>query len=921
MSLDGPLIGREQELLALEQSLARARLVTLTGVGGCGKTRVARELAARLAGRPSPLEVVWVDLSPVRKPEHVVDALLRTTGSRERAGHTPIDVLLHRIGERRLLLVIDNCEHVVSEVRRLVESLLRHALELRVLATSREPLDVGEELVVSLSPLSMPRSDASDLAAIVRSDAGRLFVDRAAAVAPDFALTPSTARAVVQICQELDGLPLALGLAAARVADLTPKEIADGLSRRGRLEGGYDAAALPQHRSVRASLDWSYGLLNDTERALLRGLAAFAGTWDTATAQSVVLPEVSEVEMSRLLGSLAAKGLILAVPHGEPVRWGSLQTVADYAAERLARHPEQAATVRDRHLDSFRGFAAGIDDRLLDPDGQGSIDDETPNLRLALEHALRREPTVALEMTGSLLRHWILAEHFEEGRAGTARALTLVDEVDDPGAMAPIRLGSALIAVLTEDYPSAAESLQIGLGLLAAVTDPITRARCLQMAAMVLILTGMDLEEGVRNANLAADLMRSSGDRLGRAWALVNVTMVEGICDRFDAARNAYDEFLTVPGGAQQPRLRTWAELAATWTELIVGSPERALAHADLALELEGDWPSMTHFILSGFRVHALALAGRTAEALAVGERELTLAEESGVMMAGPGIEMALAIAELMAGELDRAEARASGLLEMPQVHTVALTREVLARIALARGDSAAAAEHAGQLEALARRSGSARHRGVADYLHARVAVLEGTPARGRDLVQSALATHIELGLERGVADCLEELGLIAAATGDGARAGRLVGAAGRVRARLGCMSPPSDRARVEAARAELTTGDAEAVWDAARSEGEAMTLAEVIAYARRSRGPRSRGTTGLSSLTPTELQAARLAATGISNPQIAAQLFMARSTVKMHLSNVYLKLGVANRTELARTLAEQPGDSTLTTYSRLPVT
>jgi predicted ATPase len=842
MPADGPLIGREQELLAVEQALGQSRVVTLTGVGGCGKTRVARELATRAAGRPDLPDVVCVELSAVRMAEHVVDALLRTTGSRERAGRAQIDVLLHRLGGRRLLLVIDNCEHVVGEVGRVAALLVRHAPELRVLATSREPLDLEEELVVSLSPLSLPPSGTGDVAAVIRSDAGRFFVDRAAAVAPGFALTPSTARAVVQICQELDGLPLALGLAASRVVDLTPREIADGLSRRGRLEGGYDATALPQHRSVRASLHWSYGLLNDTERALLRGLAALAGTWDAAAARSVALPEASEVEVSGLLASLAAKGLILAVAQGEPDRWGSMQTVADYASEQLALHPEQAATVRDRQLGWFRAFAAGVDDLLLDPDGQRAIDQETPNLRLALEHALQRDPEVAFEMVGSLLRHWILAEHFEEGRSSTARVLTIADEIDDPGALAPIHLGGALIAVLREDYAHAVESLQGGLALMAAVTEPVTRARCLQMAAMVLILTGMDLEEGVRSANLAAELMRSSGDSPGRAWALVNVTMAEGICDRFDAARNAYDEFLMVPGAGQHARLRTWAELAATWTELIVGSPQRALAHADLALELEGDWPSMTHFILTGFRVHALALLGRSEEALAVGEHGLARAGKSGAMMAAPGIEMALAIASLMAGELDRAEARAGGLLEMPQIHTVALTREVLARIALARGDPAAAAEHAEQLASLAERSGSARHRAIADYLRGRAAVLDGAPARGRDLVQGALATYVELGLERGVADCLEELGLIAATTGDATRAARLVTAAGQARGRLTCTSPPSDRARIDAARARLTARDAGGAWEVARDEGEAMTLSEAIAYARRSRGPRTRG-------------------------------------------------------------------------------
>src|ERR1019366_6866338 len=262
---EGPLIGRESELLALEQALASARLVTIAGAGGCGKTRVALELLGRVRARGEPIDSRVVELAIVRSADHVVDAFLRAFDARERAGRTQMEVLVQSLAGRRTVLVIDNCEHVAGEVARVVTSLVDVAPELRVLVTSREPLGVSDEVVFGLSPLGLPEASV-DVAAVVRSDAGRFFVDRAAAADRNFALTPSTARSVVRICHQLDGLPLALGLAAARVGNLSAGEIADGLSRHGRLTVGLDESALPQHRSVRASLDWSYDLLDELER-------------------------------------------------------------------------------------------------------------------------------------------------------------------------------------------------------------------------------------------------------------------------------------------------------------------------------------------------------------------------------------------------------------------------------------------------------------------------------------------------------------------------------------------------------------------------------------------------------------------------------------------------------------------------------
>jgi DNA-binding CsgD family transcriptional regulator len=257
-----------------------------------------------------------------------------------------------------------------------------------------------------------------------------------------------------------------------------------------------------------------------------------------------------------------------------------------------------------------------------------------------------------------------------------------------------------------------------------------------------------------------------------------------------------------------------------------------------------------------------------------------------------------------MHGDLDAAASRARRLLQVPQLHTLALTREVLARIALAHGDARDAEAQGRELEAVAEPSGSARQRALAEFVRGSASVLAGETDRGRELLHGALAAHAELGLEREAAEVLDELALLAARAGEGARAARLGGASAAARARLCCAPLPGAGGRIESARAQFVGRGAAVKWDAAWAEGEATPLADAISYARRGRGPRDRPPAGWGSLTPAEIDVAQLAASGISNPQIAAQLFIARSTVKMHLSSVYLKLHITNRTELARAMA-----------------
>ena len=905
----GPLIGRESELTQLEGMLDCTRLLTLTGAGGCGKTRLTLELADRISSKDDGPECVIAPLSSVVDEEQLVDALLAAVGARERFGSRPTEVLLEHMAGRRLLVVLDNCEHLVAEVGRLTAVLLDAAPEVRVLATSREPLGIASERAFRLGPLSLPDADGG-VGAVVRSDAGRLFVDRAERIDPEFALTPAIASAVVRICRELDGLPLALGLAAARLDRLSVQGIADGLSVGGRLSAASGDDELSQrkdepsqHNSLRASLDWSYRLLDEQERTLLRRLSVFSGGFTASAVRAAGAPELSVTRVRELLEALGAKGLIVPVPtHGEK-RWTLLQTVGEYAAEQLASAGEWEE-IAERHLAHFVAYAAHADTLLLQADGHERIEQETPNLRRALDRAIEHDRSGALRIAASLMRHWILAEHYQEASSVSAAVLAAASGDGDAAARAVVHCGAGLVAMLSEDYTGAVESTRAGLELLGDVKDAGAQSICLQLSSMVLIQTGLDLDEGLRNAERAVELQRSVEDPLGLAFALVNLAVAAMLGERFDLLNTAYGEFLAIPRARDHPRLRTWAEQAAAWAQVTTGSPERALEHADRGLALEGEWPSMTHFQVLSFRIHALARLGRTDHALREGANAMRRARESGALQAVPAIQLALMVAELMHGDPDAAETRALRLLEMPHLHTLVLARETLARVALMRGNVDEATTHVHELEAIAERSGSPRHSALARYIRGCAAIEANETDKGRDLLHAALDTYVELGLEREAADVLDDLALLAAHAGEGPRAARLAAAAASARARLACAPWPGVSDRLDAARAKLPAGEQDGSWQAAWEQGQALALPDAISYARRGRGSRDRPPSGWTSLTPVELDVAQLAGSGISNPEIAARLFIARGTVKMHLSNAYRKLGVANRIELAAAMA-----------------
>ncbi|WCD96406.1 BTAD domain-containing putative transcriptional regulator [Streptomyces sp. HUAS 31] len=401
-------VGRESDIDAIRGDLAAARLVTLLGPGGAGKTRLSQEAAERV--RDAAPDGVWLaELAPVDDPEAVPEAVLTALGAREtvlygagaeamRAGtdrhDDPVDRLAEHCAKRRMVLILDNCEHVIEAAARLVEALLERCPELTVLATSREPLGVPGELLRPVEPLPEPF-------------ALRLLADRGAAARPGFRVEADeeTAAACAEICRRLDGLPLAIELAAARLRMLTPRQIADRLDDRFRLLTSGSRTVLPRQQTLRAVVDWSWELLDDSEREVLRLLSVFAGGCDLAAAEAVCGPAALET-----LGSLVDKSLVVAAEPGDgEMRYRLLETVAEYAAERLDETGRRAEAER-AHLTYYRELARTTEPLLRGADQLAAIrrlERESENLRAALHYAVAvRDEQEALCLVLSMGWYW-----------------------------------------------------------------------------------------------------------------------------------------------------------------------------------------------------------------------------------------------------------------------------------------------------------------------------------------------------------------------------------------------------------------------------------------------------------------------------------------------------------------------------------
>jgi predicted ATPase len=387
-------IGRDDELREVSHLLAVTRLLTLTGAGGCGKTRLAAQVAAETLER-FPDGAWWIELASVSEPDGVGVALADSVGVRPLPGQSSLDAAVAHLAGARALIVLDNCEHLLDACASTTETLLHGCHELVVLATSRAPLHLAGEHAWRVPSLSLPQDLASEpLVALAHSDAVRLFIARALQVRPNFAVTVDNAPSIAQICHDLDGIPLAIELAAARVRVLSPDQISAGLSDRFRLLTGGSRSVMPRQQTLRASVDWSHELLRENEQTLFRRLSVFAGGWTLTAVEEVCAGGgIDRLAILDLLTSLVDKSMVSVEERNAGMRYRLLETVRQYALDRLTLSGEREA-VRTSHRDAFLALAEEIAPRLHGAGQRGWLDEldvEAANLGLAIEHA--RRPT------------------------------------------------------------------------------------------------------------------------------------------------------------------------------------------------------------------------------------------------------------------------------------------------------------------------------------------------------------------------------------------------------------------------------------------------------------------------------------------------------------------------------------------------
>ncbi|MFI4978157.1 MAG: LuxR C-terminal-related transcriptional regulator [Solirubrobacterales bacterium] len=901
-------VGRVGELREIQTALDSTRLLTLTGAGGCGKTRLALQSAADTVDRHLDGSW-WVELAPLVSSEQIGPALAAALGVRPLHGQTALDAAVSHLAGRRALVVLDNCEHLLEASAAVAEAVLRAGPAVVVLATSRAPLGVAGETNWRVPSLSLPAERAHEpVEALAQSDAVRLFIERALKVRPNFAITNDNAPSVAGICHALDGIPLAIELAAARVRLMAVEEIAAALTDRFRLLTGGTRGALPRQQTLRASVDWSYELLSEDERTLLRRLAVFIGGWTLDLAEDVTTGEgLGRYAVLDLLSSLVDKSLVLVEDRARSTRYRLLETVRQYALDHLAQSHD-APAVRDRHRDALLALAERVEQHLVTADQHQwlrTLAAEDANLTQALEHAAQTDPGKALRLAVALTFYWKLQGRFVAAESGYAHAL------DAAASDAPLRAralwGRAYLLAYAGGYEEALEYAQVALELAEAAGDRSTMARALDALGTVTMFADPQATRSGQERSVA--LARESGDD----WCLADATQILAFTyvveSRREEALAVAEEVLPLIERMGYREFLAWHWFLAAMGEFESADWPACETHCGRAIAAASEvGEPVSEGCAQAYLAYADLLRGRREEAFerlaAANERAVT----AGAGMAAGVLGYMLAWAEAANGGHAAALEHLDPLIAtgLDGGYMLSFALYVQADIMRARGDGEEAASTARQALEVAERTGASWVIAMATLCLGRLSLDAARWTEADGYVHHALAAIEARGLVALIPDALEVLAEVATGLHSDHEAGRLLGAATQARERHELARSDGQTERIAALeqtlRERLDTEDL----DAALAEGRALDPSEAVAWARRARGERKRPPDGWESLTPTELEVARHAAEGLTNPQIGERMFITRGTVKTHLSHIYTKLGLQNRSELAAQAARR---------------
>ncbi|HEY6275927.1 MAG TPA: adenylate/guanylate cyclase domain-containing protein [Streptosporangiaceae bacterium] len=581
-------IGRDRELAEVRGLVESARLVTLTGAGGCGKTRLGLQVAAELLDGSG--DGVWlVELAAVTHEDAVASAISEALRLEAQPGRSALETLLDALASQDVLIVLDNCEHLIGGCAKTAELILRRCPRVHLLATSREPLGIGGETIYSVPSLSLPGSGDCGASAAESSDAIALLVERAREQGIDLPVDEQTSALVVSICRRLDGMPLAIELAAARLRSMSLASLHDRLDQRFRLLTGGSRTALERQQTLEATVSWSYSLLNGAEQLLLRRLSVFAESFDLDAAEAVCgFGDIETFDVPDLLGSLADKSLVVATPDGAAVRYRLLETIRQFAAERLVEAGEdEAAALAAAHCEHFLGVAESAAPHLTGPD-QGKwlarLDHDQPNLRRAIEHAVGRPDGTALVLrfgTG-LQRYWW-------GRSLHAEALgLLVPVLQRPDAHAdPELFGMALVtATLAAQLVDIAAARQLGdqaVELGRRLGDDRLLIDSLGVQCATHCFLG-ELERGFQLGQESVERARRLGDDVLLGESLMAFLMCSYSLDPV-GSRQLFAEAIACTGRSGDRLITYHLHTIAGVQALHVGDIPAARAHLDAAVQ------------------------------------------------------------------------------------------------------------------------------------------------------------------------------------------------------------------------------------------------------------------------------------------------------------------------------------------------